>query len=199
MICKRPFAIDHDHSHCSNQKACSICVRGLLCPQCNQMLGFARERIDVLDAAKQYLKTIDWRHKMASGVINPGGLKAVPAGGLHEVNAGGVNANNYRILRGGTSVDPGSPLVSSGARVAVTRKVANVTKDARTTSVTYAWTLPTVPGGSTTAVTSITGTTTPIGTFTPDVAGVYIFRCTVTFVKAAGNTTQQVNFTYTSA
>jgi hypothetical protein len=56
MTKERPFAIDHDHSHCSNQKACSICVRGLLCPQCNQMLGFARERIDVLDAAKQYLK-----------------------------------------------------------------------------------------------------------------------------------------------
>jgi hypothetical protein len=136
---------------------------------------------------------------MASGVINPGGLKAVPAGGLHEVNAGGINAKDYRILRGGTNVDPGSALVSSGARTAVTRKVVNVTKDARTTSVTYAWTLPTVPGGSTTAVTSITGTATPTGTFTPDVAGVYIFRCTVTFVKAAGNTTQQVNFTYTSA
>lgn len=136
---------------------------------------------------------------MASGVIKPGGLKAPAPGGLSETGPGGINNDNWRIMQGHTNVDPGSPLSSSGARVATTRRVVNVRRDARTTNVTYAWTLPTVPGGSTTAVASITGTTTATGTFTPDVAGTYVFRCTVTFVKAAGNTTQQVNFSYTSA
>lgn len=136
---------------------------------------------------------------MATGVIRPGGLHANAPGGLQEMAPGGVNANQYRLTQGFSNVDPGSALSSSGSRVATTRKVTNVRKDARTTSVTYAWTLPTVPGGSTTAVASITGGTTTTSTFTPDVAGTYVFRCTVTFVKAAGNVTQVVNFTYVSA
>lgn len=136
---------------------------------------------------------------MATGAIKPGGLKVNPPGGLQENAPGGLDTNNWRISQGHTNVDPGSPLSSSGARVATTRRVVNPRKDARTTSITYAWTLPTVPGGSTTAVGSITGGTTATSTFTPDVAGTYVFRCTVTFVKAAGNTTQQVNFTYVSA
>lgn len=137
---------------------------------------------------------------MATGVIRPGGLQKVAPGGLQEMTPGGINANQYRLTQGFPSVDPGSALVSSGARTATTRKVVNARKDARTTSITYAWTLPTVPGGSTTAVASITGGSTATGTFTPDVAGTYVFRCTVTFVTSVGgNRTQVVNFSYTSA
>lgn len=136
---------------------------------------------------------------MATGVIRPGGLKVNPPGGLQEMNAGGIDANRYRLTQGFASVDPGSALSASGARAAQTRKVVNVRKDARTTSVTYAWTLPTVPGGSTTAVASITGGSTATASFTPDVAGTYVFRCTVTFVRTGGNATQVVNFTYVSA
>jgi hypothetical protein len=137
---------------------------------------------------------------MATGVIRPGGLQKVAPGGLQEMVPGGINANQYRLTQGFANVDPGSALVSSGARTATTRRVTNVRKDAKTTSVTYAWTLPTVPGGSTTAVASISGGTTATATFTPDVAGTYIFRCTVTFVRSSGgNATQVVNFTYVSA
>src|SRR4051812_21740993 len=113
---------------------------------------------------------------MASGAPTAGGIKVNPPGGLQELGPGGVNSNNWRITQGHSNVDPGSPLSSSGARTAQTRKVVNVRKDARTTSITYAWTLPTVPGGSTTAVGSITGGSTSTATFTPDVAGTYVFR-----------------------
>lgn len=136
---------------------------------------------------------------MATGVIRPGGLKANPAGGLNQSPGGGINSNNWRIVQGHVNVDPGSALSASGARAAVTRKVVNVRKDAKTTAVSYAWTLPTVPGGSTTAVSSITGGSTNTATFTPDVAGTYVFRCTVTFTRSGGNATQVVNFTYVSA
>lgn len=135
---------------------------------------------------------------MASGAATPGGLKAVPPGGLKEVAVGGINATNYRAFQGHKSVDSVGALSTSGARVAQTRRVANVRKDAKTTGTpTYAWTLPTVPGGSTTAVGSITGGTTATSSFTPDVAGTYVFRCTVTFPGSSG--TVVINYTYVSA
>lgn len=135
---------------------------------------------------------------MASGAATPGGLKATPPGGLKEVAVGGINATNYRAFQGHKNVDPVGPLSTSGARVAQNRKIANVRKDAKTTGVpTYAWTLPTVPGGSTTAVGSITGGTTTSATFTPDVAGTYVFRNTTTFPGSAG--TVVTNYTYVSA
>lgn len=136
---------------------------------------------------------------MASGAPTPGGLKLTPPGGLQEPAAGGINATNYRIFQGHVNVDSVGALSTSGARTAQTRRVINPRKDARTTSITYAWTLPTVPGGSTTAVGSITGGTTATASFTPDVAGTYVFRCTVTFVRTGGNLTQVVNYTYVSA
>ena len=139
---------------------------------------------------------------MASGAIKPGGIKLPRPGGPQELSPGGVSyagEGNWRALSGHVNVDPGSAISASGARVAQTRTVKNVRKDSKTTSITYAWTLPTVPGGSTTAVGSITGGSTATGTFTPDVAGTYIFRCTVTFVRTGGNATQVVNYTYVSA
>lgn len=135
---------------------------------------------------------------MVSGAPTPGGLKLTPPGGLKHQAAGGINADNYRIYQGHKSVDPFGSVSSSGARVAQTRGVRNVRKDSRTTGTpTYAWTLPTVPGGSTTAVGSITNGTTATASFTPDVAGTYVFRCTVTFPGSSG--TVVVNFTYVSA
>jgi hypothetical protein len=136
---------------------------------------------------------------MASGAMKPGGLHMPAPGGLQELRPGGHDSNNWRVMQGHVNVDPGSPLSASGARTAQTRTVKNVRKDAKTTSVTYAWTLPTVPGGSTTAVGSISGGSTATASFTPDVAGTYVFRCTVTFVRTGGNTTQVVNYTYVSA
>lgn len=136
---------------------------------------------------------------MVSGAPRPGGYRLASAGGSRQPNSGGVSFadGNWRAFSGHVSVDIFGALVASGARVAVTRGVRNPRKDAKTTGVTYAWTLPTVPGGSTTAVGSITGGTTATGTFTPDVAGVYVFRCVATFTGSGKTVT--TNFTYTSA
>jgi hypothetical protein len=43
-LCKevdtRCLSIDHDHSCCGSARACKKCIRGLLCSNCNRMLGF---------------------------------------------------------------------------------------------------------------------------------------------------------------
>lgn len=63
-ICKQPFTsslkpnIDHDHKCCpETNKACSKCVRGLLCSNCNRGLGMFADKIDLLHAAASYLST----------------------------------------------------------------------------------------------------------------------------------------------
>ena len=48
----RRFSIDHDHSCCPDKRACSACVRGLLCFRCNTGLGKLE---GLLDQAQQYL------------------------------------------------------------------------------------------------------------------------------------------------
>jgi hypothetical protein len=45
---KRRFGVDHDHVTGK--------VRGLLCHYCNAMLGHGRDRIELLEAAIEYLK-----------------------------------------------------------------------------------------------------------------------------------------------
>lgn len=52
-ICKQPevgqsLAVDHEHA--------SGRVRSLLCAHCNRMLGYAKERPDVLRRAAEYLE-----------------------------------------------------------------------------------------------------------------------------------------------
>jgi hypothetical protein len=52
-ICKevngaRSLAVDHDHA--------TGAVRGLLCNRCNQLLGLARDNIEILAKAGEYLK-----------------------------------------------------------------------------------------------------------------------------------------------
>ena len=37
---KRRMAVDHDHTCCKGQRACEKCRRGILCANCNRMLGF---------------------------------------------------------------------------------------------------------------------------------------------------------------
>lgn len=62
-ICKGKFwdevsspHIDHDHSCCNEQmRSCGKCIRGLLCRGCNQVLGCAKDDIEVLKAAITYL------------------------------------------------------------------------------------------------------------------------------------------------
>ena len=47
--------VDHDHSCCSTRKTCGKCNRGLLCRSCNTFIGLAKESIEFLNSAIQYL------------------------------------------------------------------------------------------------------------------------------------------------
>ena len=62
-ICRerKPQHVDHDHL--------TGTVRGVLCSCCNQALGNARDRIDVLRAAIDYLERTTWnRQRVCTGV-----------------------------------------------------------------------------------------------------------------------------------
>jgi len=62
FICKKPessrkrLCVDHDHSCCGKGKACSKCVRKLLCFQCNVALGAVKDNIAVLKNMINYLE-----------------------------------------------------------------------------------------------------------------------------------------------
>ncbi|OCB56122.1 hypothetical protein A5722_14585 [Mycobacterium vulneris] len=51
----RGWFIDHDHACCPGIGSCGECVRGLLCQECNLLLGHARDSVDRLENAKKYL------------------------------------------------------------------------------------------------------------------------------------------------
>src|SRR6185312_6744612 len=61
-ICSRKFLtevkehIDHDHGCCSGQKSCGRCVRGILCPRCNYLLGCVDDSPEILTNAVRYLQ-----------------------------------------------------------------------------------------------------------------------------------------------
>ena len=50
--------IDHDHSCCPEKGSCGKCIRGLLCGNCNRLLGTYENRRGtlVLDKLEEYLK-----------------------------------------------------------------------------------------------------------------------------------------------
>ena len=60
-ICKNPeprklrLSVDHDHSCCPGEGSCGKCVRGLLCSSCNMILGNAKDNVEILQAAIEYL------------------------------------------------------------------------------------------------------------------------------------------------
>lgn len=49
------LAVDHDHSCCPGKTSCGKCVRGLLCHNCNQILGRWKDGPLVLERAIFYL------------------------------------------------------------------------------------------------------------------------------------------------
>lgn len=49
------FCVDHDHGCCPEDRSCGACVRGLLCTDCNKLLGCAHDAPEVLMSAVQYL------------------------------------------------------------------------------------------------------------------------------------------------
>lgn len=48
--------IDHDHACCPSGRSCGGCVRGLLCTNCNSMLGKARDNVASLRAGADYVE-----------------------------------------------------------------------------------------------------------------------------------------------
>ena len=54
----REWCVDHDHACCppiTNMHACGNCVRGIVCYNCNNMLGYAIDNPDNLMAGATYL------------------------------------------------------------------------------------------------------------------------------------------------
>jgi len=49
------LAVDHDHGCCPETPTCGNCNRGLLCSECNQLLGRAKDRTDFFHRAIRYL------------------------------------------------------------------------------------------------------------------------------------------------
>lgn len=49
------LAMDHDHRHCAGVKGCPLCVRGMLCNSCNNILRLAKDSPDLLMKASGYL------------------------------------------------------------------------------------------------------------------------------------------------
>lgn len=61
-ICKDPemnkkrLSVDHDHACCPGYGSCGKCIRGLLCSNCNTFLGNAKDDIEILKSAIEYLQ-----------------------------------------------------------------------------------------------------------------------------------------------
>ena len=57
---KGNWQVDHDHACCpvgrSGGETCGKCVRGILCPPCNRLLGAARDNTNTLRSAAGYLE-----------------------------------------------------------------------------------------------------------------------------------------------
>lgn len=51
------LAIDHDHKCCAGPYSCGKCVRGLLCGNCNSILGRWRDDADRFRAGAAYLES----------------------------------------------------------------------------------------------------------------------------------------------
>lgn len=50
------LSVDHDHSCCSGSKSCGECIRDLLCRRCNTIIGQAKDDIQLLQKAIEYLR-----------------------------------------------------------------------------------------------------------------------------------------------
>lgn len=55
--------VDHDHKCCAGNRSCGKCIRGLLCRQCNLLLGVAKDNPHYLP---QFLSTYITRFKVAA-------------------------------------------------------------------------------------------------------------------------------------
>ena len=49
------MAVDHDHTHCPGAASCGLCVRGLLCRNCNSATGMLRDDPERAKGIAEYL------------------------------------------------------------------------------------------------------------------------------------------------
>lgn len=61
------LAMDHNHRHCAGVKGCPVCVRGLLCNSCNNILRLAKEDKNILMKAAIYLTTHEMKMRESNG------------------------------------------------------------------------------------------------------------------------------------
>ena len=57
--------VDHDHACCPGDRTCGKCVRGILCSDCNKMIGLAQDSATRLQQAIAYLSSCEERHESA--------------------------------------------------------------------------------------------------------------------------------------
>ena len=55
--------VDHDRSCCGGQESCGKCVRGLIHRNCNLVLGYAKDDVEVLRCALAYLE--NWKGRLS--------------------------------------------------------------------------------------------------------------------------------------
>ena len=53
---RRRLSVDHDHACCPGYGSCGKCIRGLLCSNCNMVLGQINDSVDLLSKMINYLK-----------------------------------------------------------------------------------------------------------------------------------------------
>lgn len=53
---KKKIVLDHDHNCCGKNRSCPKCHRGVLCQGCNKIFGFAKDNVEVLAKAIEYLE-----------------------------------------------------------------------------------------------------------------------------------------------
>lgn len=64
---KGVWYVDHDHTCCPSSGSCGKCVRGLLCHNCNSMLGYAKDDPERLAGGLKYLQK--WAKKKQRGEV----------------------------------------------------------------------------------------------------------------------------------
>lgn len=61
------LVVDHDHACCPGETSCGECVRGLVCHNCNVMIGNAKDNPEILEQGAAYLRSARLRAGGAFG------------------------------------------------------------------------------------------------------------------------------------
>ena len=61
---KRRLTVDHDHKCCLQEKACGKCNRGILCANCNRMLGFLEQLLKDFPSERYDCCEVDLRNAL---------------------------------------------------------------------------------------------------------------------------------------